>query len=67
MTGKRGRPLGSKGNPGPGDRKNVTIDAESLDALREIQAEMARDLGFEPTLKQTILRLVRVARERTEK
>ena len=50
---KRGRPP-----TGRAVKKNVTIDPESLAQLQDVQRSMASDLGFMPTLTQTVKRLI---------
>lgn len=53
-----GRPKGS----GTGQKpwKNVSVDADIVALLAEVGAQMESELGFRPTISQTIRRLVRI-------
>ena len=54
---KRGRPKGVKNGEGKRASKpvrNITLDADLLDKLHTCQAALAKQLGFTPTLSQTL-------------
>lgn len=51
---KRGRTVISDA-----ERKNISISPEAQVALNRIKAEIAKPLGFTPTLTQTVLWLVK--------
>lgn len=53
--GRRGRPK----REGPAFmKKNVTVDGDTLTLLQTAQEQMGKELGFRPTLVQTIQRLI---------
>ena len=54
---RRGRPQGSGTTP-PLAKKNVSVDGDTLLLLQTVQEQMEQELGFRPTLAQTVQRLV---------
>jgi hypothetical protein len=58
---QRGRPALSPEQRKPRKKvRNVTLDAETADRLNQIAVSMEHELGFAPTLSQTLLRLIAV-------
>lgn len=55
---KRGRPTGTRKVV-----KNVTLDEDAAALLGEIADQFEVELGFKPTLSQTVRRLVHVKRK----
>lgn len=54
-TRRRGRP--ARVGPAP-LKKNVTVDGDTLVLLQTAQEQMEQELGFRPTLTQTVQRLI---------
>lgn len=67
---KRGRPPGPR-RPNLNETakyRNVTLDREAHEALVAIQRDLTEELGFEPTLAQTVRLLIkRASNKETEK
>lgn len=59
---RRGRP--KREGPAP-QKKNVTMDGDTLILLQTAQEQMETELGFRPTLVQTVQRLVADYAKRT--
>lgn len=47
------------GEPGARKYHNITLDVASATELREFQAKLGEQLGFEPTYSQTVKYLIR--------
>jgi len=58
---KRGRKPLPKEQLAITHRKNVSLDAEAQQALSAVSKKLERELGFKPTLTQTVLWLTRTA------
>lgn len=56
---KRGRPAGT-GTGVVAPKKNVTIDPDALVLLQTVQEMMEQELGFRPSLAQTVKRLAAI-------
>ena len=58
MSNTTRRGPGRPRNPGGTLYRNVTLNAEDVEALNELQKKLAARLGFEPTLSQTLRWLI---------
>lgn len=54
---RRGRPQRVGEAP---TKKNVTMDGDTLTLLQTAQEQMEKELGFRPTLAQTVARLINI-------
>lgn len=41
--------------------KNITVDADLVDKINEVADALAKDLGFRPTISQTLRHLIQKA------
>ena len=56
---KRGRPLGSLNSGGTKPKpKNMSVDPEIVEKIREVSDELDEKFGFRPTVSQTIKFLI---------